>query len=428
MKNNILVLLIIFGFFVNPDISAQEKEKKVGISFSGFVKNDFFWDSRQTVSCREGHFLLWPSPVNTDANGTDINAKSNFNFLALQSRLSAKISGPDAFGAHTSAIIEGDFFAQANDNINLFRLRHALIKLSWDNTELLTGQYWNPLFVTACFPGTVSFNTGTPLQSFARNPQIRVTQSIGNISIMVAALSQRDYTSTGPDPDDNSCTLGSSQYLRNSSIPDMHLQLQYAAGGKENGSSFLAGISAAYKTIVPRLASDITGMAVNESVSGMTLMAFSKLQLSPVTIKIQGRYGENISDVLSISGFAVKSITNPTTGEFSYTPLKNMTFWGEIHTNGSKFQLGIFGGYLMNMGTKDQMTSNTNVIYGLGANISSLYRVAPRIVYTVNKTKIATELEFTSAEYGSNFNDYYVPSTTTSASNTRLLISVIQGF
>ena len=91
-------------------VSAQEKEEsKFGVTFSGFVKNDFFWDTRQTVAAREGHFLLWPTPLNLDENGEDINKQTSFNFLAIQSRLTAKFTGPDALGAKTSGLIEGDF-------------------------------------------------------------------------------------------------------------------------------------------------------------------------------------------------------------------------------------------------------------------------------------------------------------------------------
>ncbi|MCK4748547.1 MAG: hypothetical protein KAT15_15955, partial [Bacteroidales bacterium] len=126
---------------------AQE-ESNYGIKFSGFVKNDFFIDSRQTICAREGHFLLWPASEKLDVYGNDINSKSTFNMLSIQSRLSGKITGPDALGAKTSGLIEGDFFARANDNINLFRMRHAYLKLNWTRVELLTGYSWNPLFVT----------------------------------------------------------------------------------------------------------------------------------------------------------------------------------------------------------------------------------------------------------------------------------------
>jgi hypothetical protein len=409
---------------------AQEKEKSFGIKFSGFVKSDFYFDSRQTVAAREGHFLLWPSSEMLDVNGVDINDKSNFNFLAVQSRLSGTISGPDAFGAKTSGKIEGDFFAQANDNINLFRLRHAFIKLNWDNTELLAGQYWNPLFVTGCFPGTVSFNTGTPLQSFARNPQLRLTQKYGNIQIVLAALAQRDYTSRGPDPANNAATKVSSEFLRNSSIPDMHFQIQYTMKNTEKGSTILFGAGAAYKTLIPRLSSfvGVSTYAVDETVGGFTAIAFSKLAFKTITLKFQGRYGENIADLLSVSGFAVQDVVNPISGERSYTPLKNNSFWGEIHSNGTKVQVGIFGGYLKNLGTKEEMSNSTNSVYGLATNIESLYRVSPRIVFISNKTKLACEVEYTSAAYGNNYDSFYIPATTASTSNLRLLFSAIYAF
>jgi hypothetical protein len=402
--------------------SAQEKEEsKFGIKFSGFVKNDFFWDSRQTISAREGHFLLWPAPVNLDELGNDINDKASFNFLAIQSRLIGKITGPDAFGAKTSGLIEGDFFAQANLNINLFRLRHALVKLNWEHLEVLAGQYWNPLFVTACFPGTVSFNTGTPLQSFARNPQVRVTYKTNGFSILAAALGQRDYSSVGP--------LGaSSHYLRNSAVPEMQVQLHYGTSN-EDGMNIVAGAGAAYKTIVPRLSSSpVDGVTykVDEKVGGFTAMAFSKLTTELITAKLQVRYGENISDLLGISGFAASELSDITTGERSYTPLKSMTFWGEIQTNGNP-QVGIFGGFTSNNGTKESILLGSPV-YGRGTTIRRLYRIAPRIMYNARKVCVAMELEYTNAAYGSNYNEFHIPAETVSADNLRILTSVYYHF
>ncbi|MEF8811343.1 MAG: hypothetical protein V5A47_10500 [Bacteroidales bacterium] len=429
MKKHIL-LLTTLGILTVLSSKAQDDDKTFGIQFSGYVKNDFFYDSRQTISAREGHFLLWPAAESLDNQNNDINANPGFNFLAIQSRLTGTISGPDALGAKTSGVIEGDFFGQNNDNINLFRLRHAMIKLKWPNTELLTGQYWNPLFVTGCFPGTISFNTGTPLQSFARNPQIRVTQTLGNFQVIAAALSQRDYTSRGANG-------ASSMYLRNAAMPDAHFQLHYHMQKEDSNAGVLVGSGIAYKTIVPRLYSEVTIIPVNqvvneykvdEKVKGLTAIAFSKVTLNPVTIKLQGRYGENIPDVLSISGFAVKDVKNTTTGELSYTPLTNITLWGEVHTNGKKWQVGVFGGILKNNGTKEAMSESDNAVYGLATNIESLIRVSPRVTFVANKFKIAAEIEYTSVAYGSNYDVNYEPANTTSVSNTRVLLSTIYSF
>ncbi len=422
MKRFFFLLLFICSFLI---VKAQD-EPNFGIKFSGFVKSDFFFDSRQTIAAREGHFLLWPSSEDLDENGDDINAKSNFNFLAIQSRLKVAISGPDAFGAKTSGVIEGDFFAQGNLNINLLRLRHAFVKLNWTNIEVLAGQYWNPLFVTDCYPGTVSFNTGTPLQSFARNPQIRLTYSMGSFRLTAAALSQRAYVSFGENGP-------SSSYLRNSATPDMHLQLQYGSKNDNTGTGFILGGGLAYKSIVPRLKSEI-GIApaevyykVNEIVHGFTAIGFTKLTTSPVTIKFEARYGENISDLLAISGFAVKEITNITTGELSYTPLQSMTFWGEVHTNG-KIQFGIFGGILKNLGTKEAMSDPDNDVYGLATDISTLFRISPRVIINSGKTRIAFELEYTSAAYGKDYNEYYIPDNTTTVANLRALLAIYYFF
>lgn len=427
MKKNLL-LLITLGLLTTLSSIAQDEENNFGIRFSGFVKSDFFYDSRQTVNAREGHFLLWPAAESLDFNNEDINANSSFGFLAVQSRLSGVITGPDALGAKTSGVIEGDFFGQNNDNINLFRLRHAMVKLKWTNTELIAGQYWNPLFVTGCFPGTISFNTGTPLQSFARNPQIRLTQNLGDFRIIAAALSQRDYATRGVNGPD-------SEYLRNSGTPDAHLQVHYNMQNKESNTGVLLGTGIAYKTIVPRLYSEmITGplqsdkFKVDEKVKGLTAIAFTKVTLKALTFKLQARYGENIADVLSISGFAVKDVLNPTTGESSYTPLTNTTLWGEVHTNGKKWQAGIFGGFLKNNGTKEAMSDPSNEVYGLGTNIESLIRISPRVSYASNKFKFAAEIEYTAAAYGSDFDINHQPASTNTVSNTRILLSTIYSF
>ncbi len=425
-----LMILIIPGLWAqdkekDKDIEKDQEiveEKKFGVKFSGFVKNDFFYDTRQSVAAREGHFLLWPSPEYLDENGEDINAGTNFNMLAIQSRLSLALSGPDALGARTSGLIEGDFFAQLNDNIDLFRLRHAFVKLTWTHIEALAGQYWNPLFVTDCFPGTVSFNTGTPLQSFSRNPQIRISFNAGGLKLTLAALAQRDYASVGP-------AGTTSIYLRNSAIPDMHLQAQYGFNN-ETGTGLLAGAGIAYKTLVPRLSSEpVAGEVykINEKVGGLTAIVFARMTTKPLTAKLQLRYGENITDLLGISGFAVTNIIDPVSGLQEYSPLRSMTLWAEVHSNGNP-QVGLFGGYTVNNGTRDERESNLYPVYGLATNIRSLYRISPRIFYNIGKLRLALELEYTSAAYGSDYNAFYIPDTTSSVGNLRTLLAVYYFF
>ncbi len=392
-------------FFLNISVKAQQEKPGFGISFSGFVKTDIMYDTRQTVAIREGHFLLYPSPDLMDKNNVDINAKSNFNILSIQTRLTGKIIAPDAFGARTSGQIEGEFFGTTDGDINGFRLRHAFVKLDWENTSLIVGQTWHPMFVTDMFPGVVSFNTGAPFQPFSRNPQIRFSYAIDEVKFIVAVIAQRDFQSNGPGG-------FSSIYLRNSVIPNLHAQVQYSSNGH------LAGVGIDYKKLTPRIVTT-KNIATDASVSGFSALGFIKLNLDPVTLKAQGIYGQNIPDLMQIGGYAVKS-TDATTGVESYTALSNFTVWGELST-GKQTEYALFFGYSKALGASDNITG---AYYGRATDIENIFRISPRIQFNSEKTIVSTEVEFTSAGYGTpnGLNKGKIENVKT-VSNLRLLLA-----
>ena len=361
----------------------MSQDPQFGIKFTGFVKNDVFYDSRQTVAAREGHFLLWPMEEKLDVNGEDINAKNRFNILAIQTRLTGKITGPDAFGAKTSGVVEGAFFGHSDADVNGFRLRHAYGKLNWEKTELLFGQTWHPMFIAGCFPDVISFNTGAPFQPFARNPQLRVTQTLGPIKVAATAYSQRDFTS-----------VGGSLPLQNAAMPAFH-----AGASFENKANLgiLAGVGAGFQQIVPRIETE-NGYVANETVGGYSAEAYLKLTTKPVTFKVEAFWGQNSYDVLGISSYSVLSI-DPVTDHREYIPQNSMAVWSEIHTNGSKVQFGLFGGYTKNLGTaKPAITSAC----GTRNKIDHIFRVAPRIIVNSGKIRFAFETEYTGAAFGAN--------------------------
>lgn len=438
MKKVILILFILPIF-----IQAQDKadEPKFGISFSGFVKTDAFFDSHQTINIREGHFLLYPDNILLDANNEDINAKPSFNILSIQSRLKGTIKGPEAFGAKTSGVIEADFFGNENtsfSDLNGFRLRHAFLKLNWKSTELLVGQYWHPMFVAEVFPGVVSFNTGAPFQPFSRNPQVRVSKKIGELKAIACLYSQRDFTSTGPEG-------SSSKYLRNSGIPNAHFQLQYMP----DSTNHVFGLGVDYKILKPRLYGEVvvspaqtivdtntwttTNIAavtkkydVNESVASLSANAYLKFVFKPLTFKVEGVYAQNATDLVMIGGYAVKEISDPLTDTREYTNLNTLSVWTEVQTTGKTVQYGIFGGYTKNMGSSDSISG---AIYARGSNIDYVYRVSPRVVFISGKVNIALEGEYTFAMYGtSNGNKMGNSTNNKSVANTRALLAFIYNF
>lgn len=417
MKRALLILLLIPMF-----VQAQNNEEKpkFSLKFYGFVKNDFFWDSRQNVSIREGHFLLYPMKVERDVNGDDLNSQSNFNFLSIQTRLGVSVSGPDVCKAKTTAVVEADFFGNENAyfvDANGFRLRHAFVKLNWPTTEILVGQYWHPMFIPAVFPGVVSFNTGAPFQAFSRNPQFRLTQQMGKFSAIFTACSQRDFVSPG----------GSSISLRNTSIPDLGLQFQYASKNEAKETEFLIGIGGGYKFIAPRINSEVTSTSVvtpsfivydilnnphtipavtktntikykvKENVGGFYSLLFMKYKCKPITYKFYAAYGQNIFDLTMLGGYAVSGINDSVKMQKDYTPYNVLSTWMELMTNGKKIQFGVFAGYTQNMGTSaniiDYSTTNR------GADIKMMYRVSPRIAFIAGKFMFMTEFELTTAYY-----------------------------
>ncbi|MDX9905153.1 MAG: hypothetical protein RBS55_01055 [Bacteroidales bacterium] len=385
MKKSLLILFL--AYF--PVMLFSQDEKSFGIKFSGFVKTDVIWDSRQTVDLREGHFLLLPKPVLNDLEGNDINAKPSFNFLSIQTRLKGDITGPDALGAKTSGSIEGEFFGMADGDINGFRLRHAFVKLNWKTTELLVGQMWHPMFITSSFPEVVSFNTGAPFLVFSRNPQIRLTKDIKSFRLILTALSQVDFKSNGPDG-------ASTKYIRNSSIPSFNLNFEYSYKNKETGTEILAGAAGNFKRLIPRMITD-SGYQTNEGINSLSGMVYLKLGFQKVIFKMAGLYGQNMFDYTMIGGYVVDDYLDKDKGIVSYRNITTASAWAEVMTTGKKMQGGLFLAYSQNMGAGDIVIGP---YYSRGANIYDLYRISPRFVYNAGKFRIAPEIEYTVARYG----------------------------
>ncbi|MCX6288105.1 MAG: hypothetical protein NTY96_13425 [Bacteroidetes bacterium] len=418
--------------------STEKKTPAFGIAFSGYVKTDIFFDTRQTNGLRDGHFLLFPECPKPDADGNDINAKSAYNILSIQTRLAGTIWGPDAIGAKTSAYIEAEFFGNINPNINSFRLRHAWVKLNWPRTELLVGQWWHPMFVPECAPATVSFNTGAPFVVFSRNPQIKITQHIGKFSIALTMLSQVDFMSDGPEGTNT-------KYIRNSVIPESDLQFQFFTMNAAKGIEFLCGFGINWQRLLPRLSSTVIITPASDSVkngivvhhdavtatyktdaysSAMAYNAYAKLRLKKVTFKMGGEYGGNNNAYTMLGGYVVKSVTDTTRGFVNYSNIRSFAAWAEFHTNAIRWQPGLFIAYGKNLGAGEAVKGP---YYARGSNIDYAYRISPRLIFNANKFRLAGELEYTVAAYGT-INEKGFVSAPTEVGNLRILLGVYYFF
>lgn len=378
----------------------SDPEPKFGIKWNGFVKTDMMFDTRQTVNAREGHFMILPSAEDYDADndGTndttdDLNDQSNFNILSIQTRLKGTISGPDFFGMKTSGVIEAAFFGNSNGTTGEFRLRHAFVKLSNEKLDLLIGQYWHPMFVTAVFPGTYSFNTGVPFQPFSRNPQLRVTTK-GDVKFIGVLFTERDFKTRGAS-------------VSQSGIPQLHAQVQFGSKDKT-----LGGLGVNLKHSRPALGAD--------NLTSTSFIGYVRTKLGNATWKAEAIYGQNMSDVLQIGGFGVDS-----DGDFINND--TLTLWSEFSGDLSEnTEWGIFGGYTQNGGFGETVAYVDGF---LGNSIENAFRVSPRFGWKSGKLKLGIEGEFTTAQYGGIDGDGDLSSSgIDSVNNIRLLTTAIYAF
>ena len=132
--------LFISSVFALSALAGYAQDKAVKAEVYGFVRNYFTYDSRSCVQSNEGLFNMLPNDVNYGANGDDLNAIPSVRFLSMTTRFGINVSGPEIWGAKSSAKIESDFCGASSGTAFNLRIRQAYTKLAWDNSDLLVGQ------------------------------------------------------------------------------------------------------------------------------------------------------------------------------------------------------------------------------------------------------------------------------------------------
>ncbi|MFC4263264.1 hypothetical protein ACFOWM_10270 [Ferruginibacter yonginensis] len=389
------------------------------VSIYGFVRNDAYYDSRQNVFVREGQLDLYPRDKDIQSDGSDYNKKSQLNILGILARFGVRVSGPDAFKAKTSAVLEGDFFGQADVNIGLLRLRHGYVKLDWQKSALTLGQTWYPMFIPECFPGVVGFNTGIPIAPFGWAGQVKYTAKIdAKNSLSLTAYKPREFAVANVNPTDvtNAASL-------NAALPELNLHYQYKS------DNFLIGAQVDYSKITPYTKYGATGaLLTNEaSVNSVTAMAYAKITGKKIAVKAQALLGQNTTSWVMLGGYLGYKPT--ATSKETYKPIKTNAAWIDIYGTGKKVVPGLFVGYTSIEGAKSGATAAYGRAVGVsGRGIKDLMRISPRIDFISGKLSFRNELEFTTAKYGTRANDGKVTGATDNITNVRFTFSTVFNF
>lgn len=400
MKPLIIASLLLLGLL---STQAQETKKTFEVKIHGNIAVSTHYDSRQSVAARNGQIYLWPRAAEWDEAGQDINAQGRFDIDAALSRFSIAISGPEIFGARSSALIETDFLGNTGSKDMGLRLRHAFLKLDWEKSSLLAGQSWHPLFITENFPATVNPGAGSPFHPLNRQPQLRYTyKPTQAISLLVYALAQNDFGD-----------IGMHDALERSLSPELAVQLRY-----KTKNNFFAAFTAGYKSLRP-LAIDPNTQQLTKELAQANYMALSLHKyFHPISIKTEAIYGGAMSNLVMIGGFAERMNDSP---EREYIPSQTLSLWTDIHSNGKKIQTGVFVAYSKNRGTKQEAIA----IEGMsrGGNIAHIYAITPRVVYFAHsKVSIGLEWMYSTAAYGSTFDNYLRPQELTDYTNNRITL------
>lgn len=393
------ITLFIISIFSLASLWAQEEKANFKFTPYGFIRNDFYFDSRQNLETANGLFYIMPLDKAPNGIGEDVNNIPSSAFFAIAARLGIKISGPDVLGAKSSARIETDF-AGFGASTTMLRIRQAWCKLEWNKVDLLAGQTWHPMFGDV-IPTVQSLATGSPFQPFNRSPQVRVDYKFTpSFKTYFSALYEFQYMSAGPN--------GSSQeYQKNAIVPELYLGLDF----KKNG--WIVGAGASFLRLRPRVnfENEDTGLKrkVSDNINSFSMNAFLQYTNDLWAFKAKTIYGQNMAHLLLMSGYAVSDVNSD--GSFDYTNLKNSTSWANI-TYGKKTQIGLFAGYSKNLGSDDRLESR-DMVYVMGfPNLDKVYRVAPQVSYNLKHWTFGVEYERTTASYGTmDLNDGKVKDT-----------------
>jgi len=235
MKKTILVLVVLALLIPASAFAATE------FSLGGFIRLDSYWDSTQTSV---------DTVVVKQRNNDALFHHGQFNMTAAGSRFNFTIKGPKLWGATTTGFIEGDFDTLLDNNFSglsgavgapgathsyVFRLRHAMFKLNWPDTELLFGQYWG--YFSEYYP-EVTGEADFQWHGWAnqRVPQIRLTQKFAG-DWTVSGMIAQPFDPNGVDVNFTGATVAGSTGNqltsglegRSAETPQLQAKLAYEA-------------------------------------------------------------------------------------------------------------------------------------------------------------------------------------------------------
>lgn len=403
-----------------PQLLFSQDKKDFGFKFYGQVRADLFYNSRSNSETVDGLFYMYPKDHSYDADGNDLNAKPDGSLYTMYSRLGVDIAGPKiGKGITTSAKVEIDFRG-GGTNYYMIRLRQAYFNLGFGKSSLLVGQTWHPFYGDVT-PDILNLNMGAPFQPFSRAPQIRYMYVNRNFQLKATALWQSQYLSVGPSSNQAGATSTqkSQNFIKNSCVPELALNLDYKGGG------WIAGAGVDMTSIVPRTQSESEGNVykVKERITTVSAEAHVKYSGNDWLLSAKSVLGSNFTQASGVGGYGIKSV-DPRTGEQKYSPVRVSSTWVNV-AYGKKLRPGVFVGYLKNLGAADDVSGVLGT--GIGDGLDQLVSASAELTYNLPHWKFGVEYMASTVWYGNLMPDAKI-SDTHSVTNHRVVFTALFQF
>lgn len=387
-KGVLMSVIVLYAFFMMSfSMCAKSLYEAFDVKFSGYIKYENWIDTRQVVALRDGEYHLYPQKKKYDVLGADTMAKGQYNASTLQTRIRADFVFPLVIDPKINTVFEGDFWG-ISTSFPMYRMRHLYATMQRGTLSVLVGQTWHPFFLPDCFPNTLGFNTGVPIEVYSRQPQLRVAYVHTKNEFSCSFIAQQETTSSGP--------IGpSTTYLHNNIIPNVNIQ--WIGRGPYDS---LISLSADVVRIIPRLATK-TGESIAEAVTAVRGMIAAKVGNRLVEVKAKALYVENGYDLTMLGGYGVSAI-DPISDHRKYMPTRACSLWGECILK-KTIEPALFVGWTKNLGSAVPLiidSQGESLLYTRGSDIDTVIRISPRVRWYAKPLILACEMEYTCAYYG----------------------------
>ncbi len=370
--------IIIFSLLTIITFSSFAQEKS-GFSYDiyGFFNAQYYFNTRKTYSSVDGLYSLYPLAPNYNSKGEDLNGINNHYFTVSTTRIGTKFNFGEINGTKFRGLIEADFTGQAGGLANYFRFRHAYLQINWKKSQMIIGQYWNPMTIHQVSPFNKEIHNGAPFRPFSRIYQVRYEyKPFGKFNILSALSFQRDNATIGVDK-----IKDYNQQVR-TFIPIMNLHFQYSS------DNLFAGIGGEFKAIQPRETYTINNqtLIMNEKMYNFSTSVYFKYLTKKHSFKSQAIIGDNLNDMSIIGGY-YESAFDTINNKFSYNPTTTFSSWLDYSYDMGNFKPAVLIGYTKDL---DVNTKGYQNAYGLGMDIDNYFRISPRIDYELKNNFFLT--------------------------------------